>query len=105
MEQPPTSRTTPQLRALARRVIWFQPSRDALADPKRFLCYLMARPTPEDIAIAARSFSRAEFLTALRNAPPGMFGPRAWAYLNRTLEGHTRRPRPQRISLKGRKPK
>ncbi len=97
-----TAQNSRQLRALARRVIWFQPASEALADQHRFLCYLMARPTPEDLAIAAKTFSRADFQAALRNAPPGIFGRRAWAYWNFVLEGHTRRPLPLRFTMKTR---
>lgn len=91
------ARRTSALSALAKRVIWFEPPEKALADPVRFLCYLMARPTPEDLAIAARYFRREDFVVALRNAPPGLFTVRAWRYWNLVLEGHTRRPLPRRF--------
>lgn len=90
-------RQAPRLRALSRRVIWFEPPAKALADPDRFLCYLMARATPEDVAIAGEYFDRADFLSALRHAPPGLFTSRAWAYWNLVLEGHNERPLPRRF--------
>lgn len=92
------TKPTPALRRLARRVIWFEPPGKALADPVRFLCYLMAYPTPEDLAVAGKAFSRDDFQTALRNAPPGVFSLRAWRYWNFVLEGHTKRPLPQRYA-------
>ncbi len=90
-------RPTKALLALAQRVIWFESPDEALANPVRFLCYLMARSTPEDLAIAARTFSTSDFRNALRTAPPGILSRRAWLYWNLVLEGHARRPMPRRF--------
>ena len=46
------------LLAVASRVIWFEPPAKALADPIRFLAYLMTYGTLEDIEVAALSRSR-----------------------------------------------
>jgi hypothetical protein len=32
-------------------VVWFEPAEQALADPIRFLAYVMAYATPEEIAV------------------------------------------------------
>jgi hypothetical protein len=45
---------TDDLLAIAARVIWFEPPERALADPVRFLAYLMTYGTIEDIAVAKR---------------------------------------------------
>jgi hypothetical protein len=39
------------LLTVAPRIIWFEPAERALADPVRFLAYLMTYGTLEDIAI------------------------------------------------------
>ena len=61
---------TPELLALARRVVWFEPPAEALADQVRFLAYLMTYGTTEDVIIARRYFSEQDFTEAIENAPP-----------------------------------
>lgn len=69
---------TPELLDLATRVVWFKEPADALASPIHFLAYLMAYGTAEDVAIAETVISRAEFIEALENAPPGVFRENSW---------------------------
>ena len=56
---------TAELVALARRIVWFEPPSRALDDPVRFLAYLMTYGTEEDIAVAQRHFSEADFREAV----------------------------------------
>ncbi len=73
---------SPELLALASRIIWFEPPREALADQVRFLAYLMTYGTIEDIEVAQRHFTEVDFREALDCAPPGIIDPRSWAYWN-----------------------
>ena len=77
----------PELIDLARRVVWFEPPTDALADPIRFLAYLMTYGTTEDVIIGRRHFSDEDFREAIENAPPGILDERSWAYWN-VMAGH-----------------
>ncbi|MGH9733014.1 MAG: hypothetical protein ACRD8A_00310 [Candidatus Acidiferrales bacterium] len=66
-------RLAAEMRAVAKRVIWFEEPENAMLYPDRFLAYLMTHGTLEEILVARKYFSDAEFEQALRNAPPGIF--------------------------------
>jgi hypothetical protein len=85
-----------ELHDLAKRVVWFQPPTEALADRSRFLAYLMTYGTAEDVTIARRHFAPAEFREAIENAPPGIFDERSWAYWNLILGHYPAPPMPRR---------
>jgi hypothetical protein len=68
------------LARVARRVVWFRPPRQALADPVHFLCYLMTYTTMEDLAVACRYFSRADFEHAFDNRLKGVIDRRSEGY-------------------------
>jgi hypothetical protein len=87
----------PDLADLARRTIWFEPPMEALSDRRRFLAYLMTYCTPEDIAVARRHFSQADFRDALDHAPPGIFDERSWAYWNLVMGRFPAPPLPKRV--------
>jgi hypothetical protein len=70
------------LLGLAPRVIWFEPPERALADPARFLTYLMTYGTSEEIAVVRRYVDLNDFREALEHAPPGIMDERSWAYWN-----------------------
>jgi hypothetical protein len=42
---------TPELRAVARRVVWFKEPDEALADKLHFLAHVMTYGTAEDLAV------------------------------------------------------
>jgi hypothetical protein len=71
--------------ALARRLIWFEPPAEALADPVRLLAYAFEHATLEDFAVLRRYVSDTELREALAAAPPGIIGPRSWAYWHARL--------------------
>lgn len=73
---------TGELEAIARRVVWFEPPEEALADPVRFLAYAAGYASFEDMAVIRRYFTDDEFRAALDNAPPGIVPARAWSYWN-----------------------
>jgi hypothetical protein len=75
----------PDLLKVAPNIIWFEPAETALADPVRFLTYLMARGTIEEIAVVRRYVSEDDLREALEKAPPGIMDERSWAYWNTRL--------------------
>ncbi len=68
------------LERAARRLVWWKPPREALAEPHRFLAQVMVYGTVEDVASARRQFPEAAFRKVLAHPPPGVFDPRSWAY-------------------------
>ena len=87
---------TPQLLAIARRIIWFEPPEQALADPVRFMAYAMRHALPEDMRAIRWYVPDAEFREALDQAPPGIIDPRSWAYWNSKMGRYPPPPMPVR---------
>jgi hypothetical protein len=87
------------LLTVARRVIWFEPPAKALADPIRFLAYLMTYGTLEEIAVVQRYLDLDDFKEALEHAPPGIIDERSWAYWNVVVGRYPTPPMPRRIIL------
>jgi hypothetical protein len=52
---------TPELLAVAERVVWFKPPRETLADPVHFLAHVMTYGTVEDLAPSTASSGRTSF--------------------------------------------
>jgi hypothetical protein len=86
----------PDLLDVAPRLIWFEPAEAALADPVRFLTYLMARGTIEEIRVVRRYVNLDDFREALEQAPPGIMDKRSWAYWNTKFGRYPVPPMPQR---------
>jgi hypothetical protein len=87
---------TPEIDALAQRMIWFESPDKALADPIRFMAYVMAHATPEDLTVVRRYLSDDDFREALDKAPPGIIDPRSWAYWNSRFGRYPAPPMPRR---------
>ena len=85
-----------ETRDLARRMIWFEPPAAALADPIRFMAYVMAHATPKDLAVIRRYVSDEDFREALDRAPAGVIDPRSWAYWNSKMGRYPAPPLPRR---------
>jgi hypothetical protein len=73
---------TREIRAVARRIVWFEPPSRALRDPIRFMAYAMAYATHEDMKILRQHVSDDDFREALDHAPPGIIDSRSWAWWN-----------------------
>jgi hypothetical protein len=73
---------TPEIEAIARRVVWFEEPEQALADPVRFLAYAMTYGDHADMKVIREYLSDDDLRGALSKAPPGVFDPRSWAYWN-----------------------
>lgn len=82
---------------VAQRVIWFEPPQQALADPIRFLAYLMTYGGANDLAVVRRYLDLADFREALEQAPPGIIDERSWAYWNTITGRYPVPPMPRRI--------
>jgi hypothetical protein len=82
--------------ALAKRLIWFEPPEEALADPVRFMAYAMARATHEEMKVIRQYVDDAAFLEALDKAPAGIIDRRSWAYWNSKMGRYPAPPEPKR---------
>jgi hypothetical protein len=76
---------TPDHFALAKRIIWFEPPEQAIADPIRFLAYAFKHADHKDMSVLKQAYTREELRDALQNAPPGIIDARSWAYWNLIL--------------------
>lgn len=76
---------TPELLRAAERIIWFKPPEEALANPVELMAYAMKASTDEDMALLLEHVGMDGLREAIDNAPPGIVGPRSWAYWNARL--------------------
>jgi hypothetical protein len=88
---------TEDLLTVAPRVVWFEPPEKALANPVRFLAYLMTYGTLDDIAVVRRYLDLDDFREALEHAPAGIIDERSWAYWNVMIGWYPVPPMPRRI--------
>ncbi len=90
---------TPALIEVARRVVWFEEPAAALADPARFLAYVMTYGTVADLAALRGVVGKDDYRDALDRAPPGIFDARSWAYWNLVCNRRPAPPLPVRAGL------
>ena len=88
---------TPELLAVARRVVWFKEPAVTLAEPVLFLSHVMTYGTPEDLAALHGMVGKDTFCEALDHAPPGVFDRRSWAYWNLICGRDPAPPMPTRM--------
>lgn len=93
---PATPLHTPELSTVAKRVVWFKPPAATLVDDVFFLNFLMVYGTPDDLTVARRWYDDDDFRRALRDALPGIFDARSWAYWHARLGMEPAPPRPVR---------
>jgi hypothetical protein len=91
-----TIQLTSDVEAISRRVIWFEPPNQAVADPVRFIAYAMTYGDFADMAVLRRQLTDEDLREALTKAPPGIFDPRSWAYWNLLLGRYPAPPLPER---------
>jgi hypothetical protein len=87
----------PDIIAVARRVIWFEPPEQASKDVIRFLAYVMTYATVDDLAIVWRYFDMSDIKEALDHAPPGIIDNRSWWYWHAMVGRYPPPPLPKRI--------
>ena len=71
---------TPELVALARRVIWHKSPEEALRLPLHFIAHVLTYGTIEDCLVLFRYIKHEDLVDILRNAPAGIFDIRSWSY-------------------------
>lgn len=86
----------PDLRRVAKRVVWFKAPDDALKDLRLFLAHVMTYGTLSDISTTLKYFSETDFETTLDDPPPGVFDRRSWTYWNVRYHREPVPPLPQR---------
>jgi hypothetical protein len=91
--------TTPELLAVARRVVWFKDPAEALSDPIMLLAHVMTYGTVEDLTIVQHVLGKPEYREVLDHAPPGIFDRRSWAYWNLVCGRWPYPPLPERVGL------
>ena len=84
------------LERVAGRTVWFKTPRDAVADPVHFVAHVLTYGTHEDVQILRRYVSDEDLAEAIRNAPPGVFDGRSWAYWNLKTGRYPAPPMPKR---------
>ncbi len=87
---------TPETEQLARRLVWFEEPRDALADPVRFIAYALESATHEDMKLLRQYVTEADILETLTTPPPGIIRARSWAYWNARMGNYPAPPLPTR---------
>jgi hypothetical protein len=75
-----------EMKAIAKRVVWFEEPEQSLRDPVRFLSYAMTYALHEDMSFIRRFVSDDELREVIANAPPGIIDPRSWAYWHLKLD-------------------
>ena len=85
-----------EIRAVAKRVLWFEQPEEALSNPRRFLAYLMTYGTVEEVLTAKEYFSERDFEAVLEDPPAGIFDAHSWTYWNRVYKHAEVPPLPQR---------
>ena len=79
------------MKRMAKRYIWWQPPEASVADPRRVIAQVMDVGTLEDVQALARAVGRNTLIGVLKQARPGWFRPRSWAFwhtaLGRTTSG------------------
>jgi hypothetical protein len=87
----------PELLRVAPRLMRFEPPERALADPVRFLAYVMTYSTIEELAVVRRHVDMDDLRAALDRAPPGIMDERSWAYWNVMTGRYPVPPIPRRV--------
>ena len=73
---------TPELLAIARRVVWFEKPETSLANPLLFLAHLMTYTLVADAVAVEKLLSKDDIAFALDNAPAGVFDKTSWSFWN-----------------------
>lgn len=84
-----------EMRALARKYIWWTDPDTTLSDLDRLIAQVMAEGTWQDAHRLLQRAGKERFLKVLRSPPPGVFSPKAWYFWHLRLLGHPpEAPRP-----------
>ncbi len=92
MKQEPSA----ELLRVAKRMVWFKPPEETLADPVLFLSHVMTYGTVEDLRVVRVPFTDEQLRRVLRAGLPGVFDARSWAYWHVVLDIRPVPPLPTR---------
>lgn len=70
---------------IAQTVCWWRPPEEVIAEPVQFAARVMALATWDDVLTAWRTLGDDVFRQALREARPGVFDRRSWAFWHRVF--------------------
>lgn len=87
---------TPELLAVARRVVWFKEPAQALRDAGHLISHALTFGTAEDVRILRQVVSDETLRVHLQHAPAGVFDARSWAYWTLMLDLPAGLPMPKR---------
>ncbi|MGH8321214.1 MAG: hypothetical protein ACRESX_01950 [Gammaproteobacteria bacterium] len=65
---------------VARRLVWWKPTGESLADSDRLLARVMAYGALTDVQWMLEKHGKQACAAVLQNAPPGIFDARSWRY-------------------------
>jgi hypothetical protein len=80
MDVRPLQEVSDQLRATARKLLWWKTEEEALADTRRLVCQIMTFGTWEDVLLARAELHDEVFRDSLAQPPAGVFDARSWNY-------------------------
>jgi hypothetical protein len=92
---------TPVFLRAARRIVWFKPPEESLAQPIELMAYAMKASTDEDMALLLEHIGLEGLAAAIDHAPPGVIPARAWAYWNAKVGRYPAPPMPVRGTRMG----
>ena len=78
--------TDPKLLLAARQVVWWRPPQKTLQNERLFLNQVMCHGTPDVVVTVRRHYDDDRLRDALREALPGIFDRRSWAYWHLMLD-------------------
>jgi hypothetical protein len=85
------------LEEIARKLFWWKPPSDALADRIRFAAQVMTYGNWDDVQKTKTALGENTFRETLMNPPAGVFDPRSWVYWHHYFGIETVPPLPKRI--------
>ncbi len=77
---------TDEVRAIARRIVWFEEPEVSTANLPRFLAYAFRYATHDDMTRLRQHLSDDDLRAALEAAPPGIIDGRSWAFWRLRLD-------------------
>jgi hypothetical protein len=87
---------TPEIADVARRVVWFEEPRQAIANTARFVAYALTYGDHVDMVTFRKQLGDDDLREGIEHAPPGIFDGRSWAYWNLMLGRSPALPLPTR---------
>jgi hypothetical protein len=81
---------------IARRLIWWMPSEEAVRERALFIAQVMTLGTWDDVELVRCELGEDAFRETLQHPPPGIFDAHSWHYWHRRFGQDTIPPLPKR---------